>query len=82
MTELRDGLSSSDPPDREHRIRRVIDFWNELSCGGDAGETTWGVLEDLQAQVSDCLSREPADVIRAESLTAYAALLMSGQTIF
>jgi hypothetical protein len=74
--------SSGDPPDREHRLQQVIDFWNGLSCREDAGETTWGVLEDLQAEVSDCLSREPVDLNLAESLTAYAALLISGELLF
>ena len=74
--------SPGGPPDYEHRVQQVIDFWNGLSCCGDAGETTWGVLEELQAQVSDCLSQDPVDLNRAECLTAYAALLMSGQLLF
>jgi len=82
MADHFNDLSSGDPPDRDHRLQQVIDFWNGLSCHGDAGETTWEVLEDLQTQVSDCLSREPVDLERAESLTAYAALLMSGRMVF
>lgn len=58
-----------------------MDFWNGLSCRADAGETTWGVLEELQTQVSDCLSHEPPDLKMAESFTARAALLMSGRLL-
>jgi len=76
------GLSPGGPGDREHRLRQVIDFWNRLSCLRDAGGTTWGVLEEVQAEVSDCLSRERPDLERAESLTAYAGLLISGQLLF
>jgi len=76
------GLSPGGPLDHEHRLRQVIDFWNVFSCLPDAGGTTWGVLEEVQAQVSDCLSREPPDLARAESLTAYAALLISGELLF
>lgn len=54
-------------------------FWNALSCQEDPGETTWGVLDSLRAEVSDCLSRDPADVAQAASLTAKAAALIAGQ---
>jgi hypothetical protein len=72
------GLSPGGPPDRQERLQNVITFWNALSCPEDAGETTWGVLEGLQAQVVESLSREPPDIEQAESLTAQAALLMAG----
>jgi hypothetical protein len=74
--------SPGGPPDRAERTQQVVDFWNALSVGGESGETTWGVLEEIQAEVTDCLSREPKDLERAEGLTAYAAMLMSGQVIF
>jgi hypothetical protein len=75
------GLSPGGPPDRQQRLQSVIAFWNALSCREDAGETTWGVLEGLQAEVSASLSREPIDLGRAESLTARAALLMAGRLL-
>jgi hypothetical protein len=68
--------------DCAERIQQVVDFWTALYVGGDPGETTWGVLDEIQAEVTDCLSREPKDLDRAEGLTAYAAMLMSGQVIF
>lgn len=71
--------SPDDPDDRRSREQSVIDFWNALSCESDAGETTWGVLEGLQSQVTECLSRSVIDLAKAESLTALAALLMSGR---
>jgi hypothetical protein len=76
------GLSPVGLPDHQHRLQQVIDFWNGLSSRADAGETTWGVLEDIQTQVSDCLSRDPIDLEEAQSLTAYAALLIFGRTLF
>ncbi len=68
-------------PDRAERIQRVVDFWTAVYVGEDSGETTWGVLDEIQAEVTDCLSREPKDIARAEGLTAYAAMLMAGQVI-
>ncbi|MFO0881271.1 MAG: hypothetical protein U0840_28530 [Gemmataceae bacterium] len=75
------GLSPGSPPDQQQRLQKIIDFWNSLSCRADAGETTWGVLEELQAKVSECLACEPSDLKKAESLTAQAALLMSGRLL-
>ena len=49
------GLSPGESADPERELQEVIAFWNELSCCADAGETTWGVLEELQGQVTDCL---------------------------
>jgi hypothetical protein len=74
-------LSPSGPSDKQQRLQSIITFWNALSCREDAGETTWGVLEGLQAQVTECLSREPPDLKEAESLTAKAALLMTGKLL-
>ena len=76
------GLSPGESADPERELQEVIAFWNELSCCADAGETTWGVLEELQGQVTDCLSQSPPDLSRAMSLTAYAALLLSGESLF
>jgi hypothetical protein len=75
------GLSPGVPGDAQQRLQWVIAFWNGLSCCEDAGETTWGVLEDLQAQVSNCLRGDSVDLECAESLTAKAAMLISGQII-
>ncbi len=75
------GLSPGVPSDAQQRLQWVIDFWNGLSCCDDAGETTWGVLEDLQAQVSNCLLGDPVNLQSVETLTAKAALLISGQII-
>jgi len=72
------GLSPGDPDPIEDRIRRIVDFWNELDCCGEPGATTWGVLEGLRLEVTECLDGAPPDVNKAESLTAYALLLMTG----
>jgi hypothetical protein len=75
------GSVSGDPLDRQRRLQNVLSFWNALSCREDAGETTSGVLEELQAQVTDCLSRELVDLAQVESLTAEAALRLTGQLL-
>ena len=60
------------------RMKRITAFWNELHTCGDPGATTWDVLESLENKVTECLYRSPPDVSSAESLTAQAALLISG----
>src|SRR4051794_34945925 len=75
------GLSPGCSLKQRQRVEGVITFWNALSCSEDAGETTWGILEDLQARVSNCLCNDPLEVEQAESLTALAALLMSGERL-
>jgi hypothetical protein len=72
------GLSSADPPNQPSRLENVITFWNELSCESDAGETTWGVLDEIRAKVCDCLCRDPKDLDTAEQLTAEAACRIAG----
>ena len=76
------GPPPDDPHERDDRLQMIISFWNGLSVYSDAGETTWGVLDELRTQVSDRLSRTPADIDVAMSLTALAALLISGQKLF
>ena len=78
MTDLPDGLCSDDPDSVEDQIRRIVEFWNELDCCGDSGQTTLGVLEELRHEVTECLDRAPPNVNKAESLTAYAQLLIIG----
>ena len=57
----------------------IIHFWNELHTCGNPGATTWEVLESLEMEVMECLyRRSPPDTVRAESLTAQAALLIDG----
>ena len=69
------------PPDDDPRIERIVAFWNRLRLSDDAGRTSWQVLESLEREVTDCLTRRtPSDIERAESLTALAALLIAGLT--
>jgi hypothetical protein len=72
-----DGLSPGSSPENRSRVQDVIDLWNAVDCQSDAGETTPGVRE-LRAQVTECLSRVPPDLKKAERLTAKAALLLAG----
>jgi hypothetical protein len=71
-----------DPGGQSRRIHWITDFWTLLFIGEDAGETTWRELEALQSQVTDALAANPPDITRAETLTAYAAALMSGMQNF
>ena len=64
----------------EVRLRQVVDWWNDLRLGDDPGATTWEVLENLEREVTQCLERRPRDLNKAESLTAYAMLLIAGLT--
>jgi hypothetical protein len=71
-------LSPDDPQSVEARRQQVIDFWNDLRTCGDPGETTWEVLEPLERQATEYLDDDPPNLRGAESVTAYAALLIAG----
>jgi hypothetical protein len=71
-----------DRSDQKQCIDWIVDFWNSLYLGEDAGETTWDELGTLQAQVTDALAADPPNVTLAETLTAYAAALVSGMWSF
>lgn len=62
----------------ESHIGQIADWWSQLRIGNDSGTTTWKVLDSLERQVMGCLTRDPPDLPKAESLTAKAALLMIG----
>jgi hypothetical protein len=68
--------------ERERRKRQVQEFWTQLYVGENPGETTWEELDALHDQVNSALAANPPDVTRAETLTAYAALLMTGLSDF
>jgi hypothetical protein len=70
-------LSPEDPDDRTARIQRITDYWRDLYDGGDPGGASWEELDRLHHEVGDCFAKRPHDVDRAESLTAYAMLLIS-----
>jgi hypothetical protein len=69
------------PDDHESTVRweRVISFWNDLRVSDKAGETSWEVLENLEREVSECRGQVPPDIGRAESITAKAFFLTTGQ---
>ncbi len=63
----------------ERRILLIVEFWNELRVCDDTGRTSWETLEPLEREVADCVERRTgADLLRAESLTARAQLLIAG----
>ncbi|BBO34203.1 hypothetical protein [Lacipirellula parvula] len=75
-----DGLSTEEALALQHRIDRIVAFWGWLRVGDDPGQTSWEELDSLEREVTECLqSGTPADISRAESLTAQASFLMTGQ---
>jgi len=69
------GMSPVDPP-FEDRQALIIQWWVELERAGDAGATTWEVLDPLRDSVTEALQGQ--DIRSAESLTARAMLLVDG----
>jgi hypothetical protein len=75
------GPFPGDPhADLAGRLEQIRAFWQAVYVGENPGETTWEDLGAVLAEVNSALNREPPDVTHAETLTAYAALLMTGQT--
>ena len=62
----------------ERRSRLIFEFWTALDNDGDAGATTWEVLDRLRDRVTTALRRRPPNISLADSLTAKAALLIAG----
>jgi hypothetical protein len=71
-------LSPEELDTQERQTEAIVSLWSELRVGGNSGATTWEVLDQLEQQVSECLSRKPPDLVEARSLTYKAALLMAG----
>ena len=71
-------LSPGDSQATDARRQQLIEFWNELRTCDDPGATTWEVLEPLERQVTEYLDHDPPDIRGAESMTAFAALLIAG----
>ena len=82
MMVFHQGPSPGDPDDSSERLFQIFQFWErfDLSRGGTPGETTLEELEAIKSEVLAALAANPPDITRAESLTAYAALLMAGLT--
>ena len=79
----RNEPSTGDPPSPEQRLRSVLDFWEWFDvANGNAVETTCGGLDDVRAEVRELQRHDPPDLTRLEGLTAYAALLISGETLY
>ena len=83
MTERCIDPLPEDPPSLAERLSQIEAFWEQLCvmADGNPGETTWEELDRLRSEVVAALARMPKDVSKAESLTAYAVLLMTGQTM-
>lgn len=76
---IRSDREFAEEPERNRkRTSQLASVWNELDVHGESGATTLEVLESLRLQVTDCLAGEPPDIARAESITAYAFLLIAG----
>ena len=71
-------LSPDDPDSDKFRTQRIVDWWNELRICGESGAATWEELDAMEQEVTGKLASRPPDVNRAESITAYAMLLIAG----
>jgi hypothetical protein len=80
MKEAQLDLSPDDLNSEEVRIQRIVEWWSEFRVCGDPGAATWEELDGLEQEVTDCLAERPPGLNRAESLTAYAMLLIAGCT--
>ena len=67
------------PPPQTRRYR-IIRWWMDLEMCGDAGGTTWEVLDPLRDRVTEYLSFD--NIPMADSLTAKALLLVQGGNEF
>jgi hypothetical protein len=65
------------PPDKPFLLPELIGFWNLLAVNDELGGTTRAELESIQNEVTDCLSQNPPDVLRANRLTVDAMTLLS-----
>ncbi len=70
-----------DPADSQSRLDYVQDIWDHLEVGDDPGESLWEELRAIHLQVTAALKEDPPQITKAECLTAYAALLVTGQTM-
>ena len=76
----KDGVGLSPPlADMTSRVEDLQRFWTELGMSGDAGCTTWDVLDSLGNRVTMLLMLDPPDVLSAESATAEAMFRIVGQ---
>jgi hypothetical protein len=78
-------LSPAEPLTLQDRVNLIREIWHAWSMSGDAGATSWDVLEGIQAHVTDCLyfgSMHLDSIEMAESLTFKAFLLREGQMNF
>ena len=63
----------------EERVRRIVEFWNQLRICDELGATNWRALEPIERLVTDCLYKERPDIGRAESYSALALLMIAGR---
>jgi len=68
-----------EPTEYERKHRLIIEFWAALYDEGDAGAATWEALDRLRDRVTTALRMRSPDIRLAESLTARAAMLITGQ---
>jgi hypothetical protein len=63
----------------DFRRQAIVDWWTELSRSGDAGCSSWEVLDSIQDHVTAALALGPSGLNEAEHFTAEAILRVSGQ---
>lgn len=72
--------SPGDRSDAAFRLHQILAFWELVSVGEEPGETNGEELVRLRGEVFAALAYNPPELSCAETLTAYAAFLMTDQT--
>lgn len=57
-------------------VRLIAAAWNAITAEFDPAETIWEVLRPLEREVSECLSKQSHDLVRARRVTAQAFWLI------
>jgi hypothetical protein len=73
------GLLPCFDRDGPSEVRQLVEFWNQVRSCDEQGQTSWETLEMLEREVTECLAQQPPDIDRAQSVTAKAMLLITGQ---
>jgi hypothetical protein len=65
-------LYPGSPGPHSEEFSAIVEFWMEIERSGDAGATTWEVLDRIRNRVTECLRQDSPNLIEARRLTAEA----------
>jgi hypothetical protein len=75
---VRDSEGDNLQGSSKKRLMRIADSWAMLHISGETGATDWATLDEIEREVTEAMYASPPDIDRAESLTAMAFFLISG----